>query len=275
MSKFYIYAWDLDETIGNFIEYGMIWDAMRSYYDNKLTNKDFNRMLDLFPNYFRTGIWSIFKILKRIKQTNLKNVKVVIYTNNQGPHTWTDWIAQYIENKINYKLFDQIIRAYEIDGMRVEKCRTSHEKKHADLLKCMNLPVDSEICFIDDQLHPEMKENSLVKYLHIKPYTYSYPFSNMIDKILSNKIKKVPDVINFRKKIKDYIDKYNYVQPKIITSNNTHLETKKYIKKGIIAFSNKFTTPDRIKNKPKTRKLRTRKSHTYSNKIYSRRRHIK
>ena len=46
----------------------------------------------------------LFKYLN-LKKKN-KWLKVMIYTNNNGPKSWTYDIKHYIE-KINYKLFDK------------------------------------------------------------------------------------------------------------------------------------------------------------------------
>jgi len=64
----------------------------------------------------------------------------MIYTNNQGPKSWAEGIKNYFDDKINYKLFDQIIAAFKIGENRVELCRTSNEKSVSDFLKCTKLP---------------------------------------------------------------------------------------------------------------------------------------
>ena len=45
-----------------------------------------------------------------------KWLKVMIYTNNNGPKSWTYDIKHYIEKKLNYKLFDKIITAWKVNG---------------------------------------------------------------------------------------------------------------------------------------------------------------
>ena len=39
-------------------------------------------------------------------------------------------------NKIKNDLFDQIIRAFKINGKHVEWCRSSHNKSHIDFINC-------------------------------------------------------------------------------------------------------------------------------------------
>jgi hypothetical protein len=95
----------------------------------------------------------------------------MIYTNNSGPNYWVDMIISYINTKLEYKLFDNVIRSFKINGLTVEQSRTSYSKSYKDLLRCSNLPVNSKICFIDDKFHTEM-ENENVMYIFIHPYTY-------------------------------------------------------------------------------------------------------
>ena len=41
---------------------------------------------------------------------------------------------KYLELKLNYKLFDRVISAYKVNGIQIEKKRTSHDKTYKDLL---------------------------------------------------------------------------------------------------------------------------------------------
>ena len=52
-------------------------------------------------------------------------------------------------------------------GKIVELCRTSHDKKHDDLIRCAKIPRYSNM-FLDDQHHPLM-ENDNVYYINVKP----------------------------------------------------------------------------------------------------------
>ena len=93
--------------------------------------------------------------------------KIIIYTNNQGPLEWAQYIKQYFETKIHGSLFDQVINAFKVNGKHVEICRTTHMKTHKDFIRCTKVPEDSEICFIDDVYHPGMK-NDNIYYINIK-----------------------------------------------------------------------------------------------------------
>ena len=103
----------------------------------------------------------------------------MIYTNNSGPRSWSNHIVNYFENKINYKLIDQIIAAFKINGKRVEICRTTQNKTHNDLIRCTRIPLDAEICFMDDSFYPEMAHDNIY-YINIKPYYHDLTFDEML-----------------------------------------------------------------------------------------------
>ena len=110
-----IVVFDLDETLGYFVEFGMFWDALKHYYKNKDKEKDipvfnqslFNKLLDLYPEFTRPNILNILNYLKRKKNDKFCH-KLMIYTNNQGPPEWAHHIRSYFEEKIRFSLFDQI-----------------------------------------------------------------------------------------------------------------------------------------------------------------------
>lgn len=188
-----IIVFDLDETLGYFTELGIIQDAIISYTKNKrLINNQvfFNNLFNLFPFYLRPKISEILKYV--IKEKNNKNIdKIVIYTNNQGPKAWVKMIQKYIETHITKnKTFNQIIHAYEVNGVRVEKFRTSHMKKYSDLVKCSKLDYDVEVFFIDDSEHKHMI-NDNVYYFQIHPYKFSYNINEITNKIYSSDIIKI------------------------------------------------------------------------------------
>ena len=95
MTRKYAVVFDLDETIGNFVQLGIFWDGLKHYFNKEVDIKLFFLLLDTFNNYLRPNIITIFKYLKRKKKLN-KNIKVLIYTNNQGPREWTEMIKKYI-----------------------------------------------------------------------------------------------------------------------------------------------------------------------------------
>lgn len=189
-----IVVFDLDETLGYFVEFGMFWDTLKQYYkkeENTNTNKKivfdqslFNKLLDLYPEFTRPNILNILKYLKKQKQDQHCH-KLMIYTNNQGPPEWAQQIKGYFEDKLNFVLFDQIIGAFKVNGKQVELCRTTHMKTHKDFISCTKIPETTQICFIDDVFHPGMT-NDNIYYIHIKPYTYDLPFDTIVDRFIGS-----------------------------------------------------------------------------------------
>ena len=180
-----VVVFDMDETLGQFSQLGIIVDGVQRIIKKKLNQNEFNFLLNSFPFYLRKDI---FKTLNYLKNKKLKNEldRVIIFTNNQGPKEWSNKIKNYFNYKLNYNLFDQVIGAYMINGNLVEHLRTSHNKRYLDLLKIAKLPIYTKICFIDDLYHVEM-ENKNLFYINITPYEYEYS-NNIILNILKNKL---------------------------------------------------------------------------------------
>ena len=65
-----IVVFDLDETLGYFVQFGIFWKTLCQYLDNikiKIKIKKqllFNALLDLYPEFIRPGILSILYYLK-------------------------------------------------------------------------------------------------------------------------------------------------------------------------------------------------------------------
>ncbi len=111
-----IVVFDLDETLGYFTEFGIFCDCLNYYFkNNEYSEKNFNELLNLFPEFLRPKILSILQYLK-IKKKENKCYKVMIYTNNQGDKSWAINIKNYFDKELNYKLFDQIIAAFKVRG---------------------------------------------------------------------------------------------------------------------------------------------------------------
>jgi hypothetical protein len=211
-----IVVFDLDETLGYFMELGMFWDALKAYIKHKQIKQPinqtlFNKVLDIFPEFLRPNIIGILNYLKNKKEKNRCD-KLMIYTNNQGPMEWGNYIMKYFEEKINYKIFDQIIAAFKVHGKRVELCRTTHLKTHSDLIKCTKLPENTQICFLDDVFYPDMS-NDKIYYINVKPYIYDLEFDEMITRMLNNGsiIETVDDPTYCRQFILLFMKKYNYI----------------------------------------------------------------
>jgi hypothetical protein len=179
-----IVVFDLDETLGYFSELGMFIDFLHN--NHQISQEEFNEILDLYPEFIRPNIINILNYLKKKKISKTCN-KIMIYTNNQGPKSWAQQIIAYFESKIHYKLFDQIVCAFKINGKQVEMNRTSHDKSHSDFIRCTQIPVDTQICFLDDVYHPDMA-NDNIYYINIKPYVHDLPIDEMVKRFTKSKI---------------------------------------------------------------------------------------
>jgi hypothetical protein len=263
-----IVVFDLDETLGYFMEFGMFWDALKAYIKHKqlktpIDQKLFNTVLDLYPEFLRPNIINILNYLKKKKKQNHCD-KLMIYTNNQGPIEWANYIMKYFEEKINYNIFDQIIAAFKVHGKRVELCRTTHMKTHSDLIKCTKLPEDTQICFLDDVFYPDMS-NEKIYYINVKPYIHDLEFNEMITRLLNSDIldAKVAEPTLCRAFISEYMKRYNYIYvgKNSETQNVDKIVSKKILQHLHIFFKMKPIEPPTHKNKL-TKRIKTFKNKT-------------
>lgn len=231
-----IVVFDLDETLGYFMELGMFWDALKAYIKHKqlkhsIDHDLFNNVLDLYPEFLRPNIINILNYLKKKKEKNHCH-KLMIYTNNQGPVEWANYIMKYFEKKINYSIFDQKIGAFKVQGKRVELCRTTHLKTHSDLIKCTKLPQDTQICFLDDVFYPDMS-NEKIYYINVKPYIHDLEFNEMISRFLNSDIlgAGIDDPTYCRVFILKFLKKYNYIY---VGKTNDTQNVDKIISKKIL-----------------------------------------
>jgi hypothetical protein len=183
-----VVVFDLDETLGYFVEFGVFWDCLATNnIKKKSMNEDFfHKVFDLYPEFLRPNIMEILNYLKT-KKESLKCHQLMIYTNNQGPSSWANQIISYFESKIKFRLIDKIIAAFKINGKRVEMTRTTHDKTYDDLMKCTRLPSNAEIFFLDDVYHPEMC-NKNVYYINIKPYIHGLSFKTMLIRFIKSDV---------------------------------------------------------------------------------------
>lgn len=188
-----IVVFDLDETLGYFVEFGIFWEALNNYFksvmnSHQLDQIEFNEILDLYPEFIRPNIFSILNYLKR-KMMSHELKGVMIYTNNQGPKVWINLIKNYFEKKINYFLFIHVIRAFKVNGQQIEISRTTHDKTLDDFFRCTKLPKNTQICFLDDTYYSSMNANN-VYYIKVRPYTYDLPFESMVKRFIESKTGK-------------------------------------------------------------------------------------
>lgn len=176
-----VIVFDLDETIGNFEQLGIIWDILESE-TTKLTKPQTFDILDKFPKLLRPGLISLLSTLKKDYK-----IQTAIFTNNRAPPKWVYMFSEYLSYKIGTRAFNKIVKSWKIDGEIIEPCRTSHKKKYSDFLHCTHYPKGTKLCFLDDRYHEYMDHRN-VYYIHVKPYVYHYPFSVMIHKLLSSNV---------------------------------------------------------------------------------------
>jgi hypothetical protein len=221
LNKTKIVVFDMDETLGYFVELGIFWDSLHNYARhikvdplNIFTQEYFNSVLDIFPEFIRPNILLLLQFVK-LKKISKQCKSVIIYTNNQGPTEWAFFIKKYFENKLKYKLFSGIISAFKINGKQIEICRTTHDKTLQDLKRCSNIDENVEICYLDDTYHPGMKGDN-VYYIKIKPYIHDLNFDVMIHRYMNSSISKKlifnkNDGDNFSEFMKNIMTNYEFV----------------------------------------------------------------
>jgi hypothetical protein len=236
-----IVVFDVDETLGYFTQLGIFWDALNVYYKNQgdddnilksqQTHQDlFNTLLDIYPEFLRVNILAILNYLKRKKEKK-KCKHIMIYTNNHASKDWINLIINYFHEKINYILFDRVIRAFKIHGKIIEMCRSTNDKTTGDLFNCTKIPHNSQICFLDDVYYSNMVDEN-VYYIKLKPYTYNLSFKQMIQRFIACKYgKKIPDEQVFNDFMKSFIDRYNFDYSK---KNEKDYELDKIVSKKIM-----------------------------------------
>jgi len=253
-----IVVFDVDETLGYFVQLGIFWDALNVYYKNQgedenifqtqQTQQDlFNTLIEIYPEFLRINILAILNYLKRKKEKG-KCKHIMIYTNNHALKEWINLITNYFHEKINYKLFDRVIRAFKVNGKIIEMCRSSNEKKIGDLFNCTKIPANSQICFLDDVYYSNMVDEN-VYYIKLKPYTYNLPFQIMIQRFIACKYgKKITDENKFIDFMTNHIEQYKFVHVK---KNEKDYELDKIVSKKIMIhlqtfFDKKWQTGEHI-----------------------------
>jgi hypothetical protein len=236
-----IVVFDVDETLGYFTQLGIFWDALNVYYKNQgdddnilktqQTHQDlFNTLIGIYPEFLRVNILAILNYLKR-KQEKGKCKHIMIYTNNHASKDWINLIINYFHEKIKYKLFDRVIRAFKVNGKIIEMCRSTNEKTTDDLFNCTKIPENSQICFLDDVYYSNMVDEN-VYYIKLKPYTYNLPFELMIQRFILCKYgKKIKDERIFYDFMKSFIDRYKFVYEK---KNENDYDLDKIVSKKIM-----------------------------------------
>jgi len=183
-----VMVFDVDETFGSFFELKILWDYISTINPKLTTSKQFNELLDLYPEFLRYGIIPIIDYIYQKKMAG-ECYKVYVYTNNQYNYDWVNLILEYFMYKLDckIKLFDQVIRAFKINSKKIEVKRTTNSKTYDDFIKCTMLPTSTEICFVDNNYFPEMK-NERVYYIQPLSYYHNLSKEEIICRFLHSNI---------------------------------------------------------------------------------------
>jgi hypothetical protein len=174
-----VIVFDLDETLGYFTQLGFFCYALEKFYNKNLDKDEFIKILDQNQEYIRPKIYDLLQLTLNMKNKGIVD-SIMIYTNNTGPNKWANSISDYFSHKLNQTVFDNIIRAFKIDGKIVEPSRTTHEKTYSDFLRCTKFPKNTMVYFIDDVEHPKMIDDN-VYYVNVRPYKYSKPMLKVLN----------------------------------------------------------------------------------------------
>lgn len=255
MKKYYVIVFDLDETLGSFGQLSYFWKLTKDYLkNNELHKKYFFNIIDNFPLFFRPNLLKLLNFIKN-KKVEKKCDYVIIYTNNNGPNEWANVIKDYLHYKLNYNLFDRIIRAFEARGSRVEMCRTMNSKSYDDFISCTKLPYNTQVCFLDDVYHKPM-ENKNVDYIKLEPYQYSTDL-NLLAKTFYNKNKKLFKENTNTNSYLNFINKYAINNKTLNKSKLEEISDQEYTEE-LIKKIDKFlkTNKNKIIKTKKARKKR-------------------
>jgi len=186
-----VVVFDLDETLGSFGDLYIMWSGIKNIHPSF---NQFDKLLDLYPEFLRYGILTMLEYLYEKKKSK-ECAKIFIYTNNRCSKEWVQYICKYFQTKIHetqpkgdipIPLFNKLICAFKINNRQVEKCRTTHRKTYCDLVRCAMLSQETEICFVDDIEHEEMK-HSRVYYICPKPYYHTLTGTEIIKRFRETK----------------------------------------------------------------------------------------
>lgn len=268
-----IVVFDLDETLGYFVELGIFWDSLHNYarsinadIKKTFTQEYFNSILDIFPEFIRPNIMNILQYVKSKKITK-QCQSVMIYTNNQGPKEWAHFIKNYFDNKLNYRLFNHVISAFKVNGKIVEICRTSHDKNIKDFMRCSKLPENIDLCYLDDVYYSHMNADN-VYYIKIKPYTHDLHFELMIHRFVHNDVSK--SLISGSQAEKEFTDfmksNMNNYEFACMEKSKEEYDVDKIITKKTMEHLQTFFNKSKNPSSPLSGHKRTLKNRTYRSK---------
>jgi len=266
---------DVDETIGYFVELGILCDALTQLAwnnDAAAQYTHFNHLMDAFPEFLRPNILDILRFLKMKKDAN-ECCGVMVYTNNNGPRAWVEHIIKYMESKLGAPLFDQIVAAFKVNGKIIEMGRTTHNKTYEDLLRCTKLPSNVEVCFLDDQMHSHM-EHGQVYYIHVKPYVHQLSVQTLMDRFLqSYALRSTTTAPELHHRVSNFMQRFSATH---VPKDPMEQEIDRIISKKIMEHLNEFFKGIPQAPKPLPLKLQTTlKQYDHANKPDSKTRTMK
>jgi len=196
-------VFDVDETLGNFAQFSIFGHVLDDYFNqHDIIYRYFNDLVDLYPEIIRPKMVRILDYIRKKKNAGICS-KVMIYTNNMAPDKWVTHIRRYFEFKLKHivaenekdlaivpPLFDHLIggfkpnQPYSTSG---HPQRTTKEKTIDDFIHCSRLPVNIDICFLDDVYHSKMTDER-VYYIKLQPF-YSYiSFETFVVRFLNSSL---------------------------------------------------------------------------------------
>lgn len=187
-----VIVFDLDETLGSFADMESLWSGINSYAKlsetaHKYSQSDFNRFMDLYPEFLRTGILEILSFVNSKKRAK-ECFRLYIYTNNQCAASWTNMISKYISSKIGSttNIFDRNICAFKCGDKIIEPGRTTNDKTYTDFIQCTMLTNTMssrtiELCFIDNTFFDKMKHDK-VYYIQPRSYYHGLSYKTIMDR---------------------------------------------------------------------------------------------
>lgn len=175
-------VFDLDETIGDFYMFYYFWRFLQHQYEYSprysmepgymLDPVVIHQILDMYPEFFRPGIFIIFRYIAYKKKAD-HLINMWIYTNNALSPKFPDMIQKYIHHTVSFDLFDTIVSAFRIKGRRVDVRRMSESKVYSDI-HCIDIHANRDVCFIDNDYHEGMIH---CRVFYIKPHSYRHCLS--------------------------------------------------------------------------------------------------
>jgi len=178
-------VFDMDKCIGYFTQIALYIDIIEDL-SRTLKVNEYYQMFDMFQEIFRPGIFNVFRYLVKMKKKG--KLKVIIYTNNNGPPSWATNIRKYIEYKIKHKLFDRTIKGWKYNNKIIEEKRSGYEKSWDDLIECTRLNKNDKIIFFDDRDEHDGMKHENVDYIKVAPYRSGISHNDFVDKFIKSKL---------------------------------------------------------------------------------------